>query len=136
MYELTATQLVAKLWHEGRVRNFRNIARLTRHQIADVLCCERDKDGAVVLPEPAVRRAAGDDPTPQLCDYRSICLHVFRTRLEREGFPPEQIDAEVQRQWLATPTGRAQQQFEAAQAAAEQTFRTGGINGDQRPIGS
>lgn len=114
-YELSAGDLGAKLWYELRIRSFSKIARLTRHQIADILCREVDaKTGRVEthgMPERRKKSVAGPDGehAPRLSDWPSIFRYVKTRHLQEQGWEPEAIGPEVERLFRETPVGRAQQ---------------------------
>lgn len=108
---MSADDLCAVLWHQHRIRSFRRIARLTRHQIIHILCREVDPETGLVelrgTPESRrlkeqMAREAEDLPR----DYPGVFKYVWRVRLRQQGLTPEEIEREVERRWRETPDGR------------------------------
>lgn len=107
-FTLSPEDLIAILWHQHKIRSFRKIARLTRHQIAHILCREIDKDGRVKLHGMPQRRRKDEPAAPILADYRSIFHWCRQRQLEASGMHPELAAETAKKEWLETPLGKAE----------------------------
>lgn len=123
---MSADDLVAVLYHQHKIRSFRRIARLTRHQIINILCRDVDPETGLVELRGTLkgRKLKQQQEEAALaanlpCDYRGICFYVWRKRLQEEGLAPEAVEAEALRLWREeTPDGRAEVAAERAAQAA------------------
>jgi hypothetical protein len=121
--EMSADDLVAVLWHQHRIKSFRKIARLTRHQIINILSRKVDPETGLVelWGTPEARKLRKQEEERQRladlpCDYPGVFRYVWRHRLAAQGLPPDEVEREVERRWLETPIGKEQAAYQKREA--------------------